>query len=368
MIGAGILVIGGGAVIAGAPVWVGVLAIILAALYLRKRTGVPVLAYHSVSSDPSWLPWGDNISVRPEVFAKHMQVLKDARWEVICDDQLFARMPQDANQNKKQLVLHFDDAYADVLANAVPILKRFGFAACTFASSDFVDSSTGIRPGLGAAPKGYLNADELRQMDRDPLLSIASHGKDHARIATGPTVARRADPSVWGGETAWLWSMMQGDKSRWFEQTPPDNADIPANDSALTGQGPDESPAEQAARVTQNLKAARAELGAILERDVTYLCWPFDRVTPAAKEAARAAGFTRFTGGRADNAPHGGSDTVSRTHINDHAAGPAPLWVEGLIFRAKLEVASGNLLWWPVTTLAALRRKRHFRFLHGHAA
>jgi len=103
----------------------------------------------------------------------------------------------------------------------------------------------------------------------------------------------------------------------------------------------------------------------VLGRDVRFLCWPFDRCDDTAVANARAAGFTALTGGQADNVPKRGVALISRTHVNDFAAGvPVPHWVEALIFRARLEVAAGNLLFWPVTAVAAVLRKRRFAFLH----
>jgi hypothetical protein len=144
---------------------------------------------------------------------------------------------------------------------------------------------------------------------------------------------------------------------------------VPATDSALTAralcEARRESEAERSARVRAMLRAGRTALSDLLRRDVDYLCWPFDRVTPEALCDARAVGFNRFTGGRADNRPARRTGILSRTHIHDRAAGPAPLWVEAIVFRARVEVAAGNLLWWPIPVVAGLRRRRNLHFLHG---
>lgn len=353
--------------------WLALPGAIFVLWFLMRRTGIPILTYHSVSGQPDWLPWAANISVRPEVFARHMQVIVNTGWTVVSDREAFSALASEGRIPRRGVALHFDDAYLDVGANALPVLRQHGFPACIFASSDFIDESDGVRTNLGSAPKGYFNADELRQIDRDPLFEIASHGKDHARVPVAGLTSLRDDPLNWGSETAYLWSLNPGNKSRWFDDLPPDAIEIPANDSALTAtmqtaDGP-EDPQSQADRVLALLTQARSELSTILERDVTYLCWPFDRVTTAAHTAAKQAGFTEFTGARTINLWGSGRDSVSRTHINDYAAGPdMPLWIEGLVFRAKLEVAAGNLIWWPVSLLAALRRRRYHRIMHDHLA
>lgn len=335
---------------------------------LSRRIGLPVMTYHSVSDDADWLPWARNISVRPKVFERHVNVLKAGKWTVIADRVLFDVMAGKADVPARSVVLHFDDAYADVLANAVPILKQKGLPACIFASTDFIDPSTDIRSDLGTAPKGYMNAAELVALDSDPIFEVSSHGKDHSRITIAGRSELRPEPDVWGPETAYLWSKMDGDKSRWYESAPPADTEIPANDSALTARQDGEHVADQLTRITASLKTAREHLSNLLGREVTYLCWPFDRVNSVALQAASQAGFTHVTGGRADNRAESGATVVSRTHVNDFAAGPAPLWVEAIVFRAKLEVASGNLLWMPVTAIAKLRRERTITFLHDHLA
>ena len=354
-------------------VWGGLVALGLAATFLlsgwwlllcafavwqlSRPQGVPVMVYHAISPKGDWLPWADNIVVRPDVFAAQMAWLSRSRWQVVSSTDVFH------GAGPGCLALQFDDAYFDFLHGALPVLRRYQMPATVFASTDFIDGSSGVRATPGDW-RGYLNADELRMIDRDPLFEVASHGKDHARIATGPSTTPR-DPAHWGKETAYLWSLIPGDKARWFETAPPTAAEVPQNDSALCGVGLDETPEAQKARVTANLQAARADLSGVLDRDVTVLCWPFDRVTPEAETAARAVGFTHFTGGRADNGFDQPCSVMSRSHITDHAMGGGPIWVEVLLFRARLGVAAGNLLWWPVTTLASRLRARRYQQLHG---
>ncbi|SLN45959.1 polysaccharide deacetylase family protein [Pseudooctadecabacter jejudonensis] len=350
---------------AGAAIW-GAAVIAASVVSLAWRRGVPIMVYHSVSPDASWLPWARNISVRPEVFARHMGHLARSGWTVVPDQLLGTDRPVP----RRAVVLHFDDAYLNTLIHAVPVLRDHALPATIFASSDFIDPSTGLR--TQERDIGYLNGAELRHIDEDPLFEIGCHGKDHARVPVAGQGHDRPDACAWGPETAWLWSLMPGNKSRWFEGAPPAAPYVPANDSSLTGRivqdGSVEDEAAFHARVRTQLQQARIHLSGLLGRDITYLCWPFDRVTPAALKAAKAAGFQRFTGGRGDNRNVTDPVVLSRTHVNDFAAGAAPLWVETLVFRAKLEVASGNLLWLPITLVANRRRKRASPFLHGHIA
>ncbi|WP_415393208.1 hypothetical protein [Paracoccus sp. SJTW-4] len=98
----------------------------------------------------------------------------------------------------------------------------------------------------------------------------------------------------------------------------------------------------------------RAQHGALLGREVRFLCWPFDRWTPAARHPAESAGFQRFTGGRGKSRPGEDPDMLSRVHVHDRAFGGGPLWLETPGFRARLGAMSGNLYRAPGMMAAAL--------------
>lgn len=371
--GAGLVLL----VLPGVPGWAAALALavgLVAALRaLDDRGGVPVMVYHSVSAAPEWLPWAANTSVRPDVFEAHLRVLRRGGWQVIPSQDLARARQEGRALPRRAVALHFDDAYLDNHVAAMPILRRYGMPATVFASTDFIDPSTGLRPemdaGQGVQWDGYMNADELRAMDADPLFEVACHGTDHARVAIGPPEGDRLRKSDWKRHAPWLWGQMPGNKARWYKaDTPPLplGTPVPRTDAALCAGGWDaetgpEPDAARRARILDDLRQARAGLGAVLGREVTFLCWPFDRVTPEALNLAREAGFTLFTGGGGQNRPGEDHDVLSRTHVNDHAAGPGmPLWVEALVFRARLGVAAGALWWLPVTWAAARRRAKTY--------
>lgn len=364
-------------VLPAVPAWAAALAVaaglVLALRALDDRGGVPVMVYHSVSAAPGWLPWAANTSVRPEVFEAHLRMLRRGGWQVIPSHELVRARQEGRALPRRAVVLHFDDAYLDNHVAAIPILRRYGMPATVFASTDFVDPSTGLRPEMDAAKgvqwDGYMNADELRAMDADPLFEVACHGTDHARVAIGPPQAERLSASDWKRHAPWLWGQVPGNKARWYEADAPSlplDTPVPQTDAALCAgrwdpvTGP-ESDAERRARILDSLRQARAGLGTILGREVTFLCWPFDRVTPEAQDLAREAGFTLFTGGQGQNRPGEDPSVLSRVHVNDHAAGPGmPIWVEALVFRARLGVAAGELWWLPVSWAAARLRARTY--------
>ncbi|AXQ95419.1 hypothetical protein D0Z66_16525 [Cereibacter sphaeroides] len=338
---------------------------------MRRPGGVPVVVYHSVAPEADWLPWRDSITVRPDVFRRHMQALRDMGRIVVSSSCLRERRDSGAPFDPRWVVLHFDDGYLDNMLHAAPILRDFGHAATIFVSADFIDSSSGLRShGIG-----YMNADELRAMDADPLIEIASHGLDHGRIPVSDRIVDHLDAGNWRRYAPHIWSLSPGPKARWFEAADPAplrlGAPIHQSDSKLCGRwwrdGARENEAERDRRVQAELREARARLEAVLGREVRFLCWPFDSWTLAARSAAEAAGFRSFTGGRGENLPDEDPAVLSRVHVHDHAFGGGPLWLEDLGFRAKLGSMSGNLYWAPVVMAASLIRRRRFAKPGVHA-
>ena len=354
--------VGHGSVLAALPV--SVLALWWGDRGMRRPGAVPVITYHSVAPDAGWLPWADSTSIRPEIFRRHMQALRDAGRIVVPSAHLTAALRAGVAPDPRWVVLHFDDGYLDNLLHAWPILRDFGYPATIFVSADFIDPSQGVRDhGIG-----YLNRDELRALDADPLVEIACHGLDHGRIPVSGRVVARLDAGNWRRHAPQIWALVPGPKARWFE------ADTPAplrlgdpireSDSRLCGcwwheDGPEDH-ATRDRRVESELRRARAVLEELLGREVRFLCWPFDRWTPASRRAAEAAGFDRFTGGRGENRADEDPAVLSRVHVHDHAFGGGPAWLETLGFRARLGTMSGNLYWAPVMMAASLIRRRRY--------
>ena len=110
----------------------------------------------------------------------------------------------------------------------------------------------------------------------------------------------------------------------------------------------------------------RAQQGALLGREVHFLCWPLDRRTPAARHPAEAAGFQRFTGGLGESRPGDDPDMLSRAHVHDHAFGGGHLLLETPGFRARLGAMSGNLCRAPGLMAAALLSRCRSAAPGGH--
>lgn len=70
------------------------------------------------------------------------------------------------------IIITFDDGYADNYSNAFPILREYGLHATIFTAVSLIGTD------------GYMNTDELREMSDSGVISVQSHGLSHVRLDT----------------------------------------------------------------------------------------------------------------------------------------------------------------------------------------
>lgn len=131
---------------------------------------IPVLMYHYVRTveDPHDR-LGYSLSVTPKDFEEQMAYLFSNGYTAITPDQLFYSLEKGLKLGKKTIILTFDDGYADFYNEAFPILSKYKMKATLFVVTGFV----------GDADHRYVTWDQLRQMDKSGLITIASHTISH---------------------------------------------------------------------------------------------------------------------------------------------------------------------------------------------
>lgn len=360
---------------------IGVAVLVGVAIVLHRYTyvpgGVPVVVYHSVTDVPDWLIDGDGCAVSKRTFAAHMDTLKRMSCNVMQTSDVVAMRLRGERPPENTVMVQFDDGYLDNHVAALPILRKYGFPATIFASSDFIADGHDVRPCADAdddAPVkvvGYMNRAELRAVDQDPLFAIECHSTDHGRVAVGPGDGAVLSADNWRPLVPLQWAQIDGPKAEWYRWSVPPalplGSALPAHDSSLSGfiwrDGDVEDVQSFTARVRGELAEAKSVLEDILERPLKIMCWPFDRSNEISVKQALDLGFAAVTGGYGDNREGDRPDILSRVHFNDRAIGFRWMWAERLLFRAKLGLAFGNYYWLLLTMPANFLRKLRFRFV-----
>lgn len=93
---------------------------------------VPVLMYHHVCPAPGL------VTVSPNIFRAHMEMLKHEGYTTLSGDTFLAYLQGRAAVPDKSVVITFDDGYLDNYLHAYPILKGLGLHAIIFVVTGWV--------------------------------------------------------------------------------------------------------------------------------------------------------------------------------------------------------------------------------------
>lgn len=148
-----------------------------------------VIMLHSLGVEQSnwYRRW---LSIPIVQFEKLCQYLVKKKYTTHFLDEWYEYFSVERKKDPKKLVLTFDDGYLDNWVYALPILKKYGLKATVFINPEFVDPGTKIRPTLGDVwagncennelqTLGFLNWQEIREMQNSGVFDIQSHSMSH---------------------------------------------------------------------------------------------------------------------------------------------------------------------------------------------
>jgi peptidoglycan/xylan/chitin deacetylase (PgdA/CDA1 family) len=122
----------------------------------------PILMYHQVVPSHQ----AEAAKVRPEIFEKHMRLLRELGYEVISLEALVESINEGQEISRKRVVITFDDGYEDNYTYAFPILKKYGYPAIIFIPTAMINTP------------GYLTWDQIKEMMAHQI-TFGSHSVNH---------------------------------------------------------------------------------------------------------------------------------------------------------------------------------------------
>lgn len=171
---------------------------------------VPVLMYHSVGVlNLEWI-W-NFLTIPYKIFEDHLRAFQKKGVNAIDLSQLYDYVSSGKPIPPNSIVLTFDDGYLDNWVYAYPLLKKYGFKGTIFINPEFVDPTEDYRPNLeefwngkakenDLSPHGFLSWREIREMEKNGVMDIQSHGVTHTWYFTGPEIIdfrHPGDPYIW---------------------------------------------------------------------------------------------------------------------------------------------------------------------------
>ena len=153
-------------------------------LAAKRRPGPRILIYHQVGTN-----LGREMEIATEAFADQIRYL-EAEGTIVSLNDAIARMgtPDD----DRLFVLTFDDGYADMHANAFPLLRDRRIPFTLYITTLPIEDSTATQPG--ASP---LTWEHLEEMVESGLATIGAHTHSHPdlRFLSADAVAAELDES-----------------------------------------------------------------------------------------------------------------------------------------------------------------------------
>ncbi|MGE5279621.1 MAG: polysaccharide deacetylase family protein [Deltaproteobacteria bacterium] len=142
---------------------------------LGNGPDVTILMYHSIGPSYADLP---GMGMSREAFARQMSFFKRHGYRVIRLSELIEKLKRNETAGPKTIVLTFDDGYEDTRANALPVLRQYGFPATVFLITDNI----GRQVVMYDRPARFLSVAMMREMAASGLIDFGAHSADHAYL------------------------------------------------------------------------------------------------------------------------------------------------------------------------------------------
>lgn len=149
--------------------------------YSAGVTLVPVLLYHSVSSQPH--PLIRDFSVDEERFAADLDAIVALGLEALTVSQLVQALRDDDTERLGRAVaITFDDGFADVFSAALPALVARGLVASVFVTTGLLGGG-GSKPLDSSLSEHMLSFSQLLEL-QEAGFEIGAHSHSHPQLDT----------------------------------------------------------------------------------------------------------------------------------------------------------------------------------------
>jgi poly-beta-1,6-N-acetyl-D-glucosamine N-deacetylase len=130
-----------------------------------KAARVPISMYHDILTEKQVF-----FDVTPEEFEAHLRLMQEKGITPISMDQLMLHLRSGMPLPEKPILLTFDDGYEGHFTHVYPLLKKYNYPAIF----SIYTAKVGKKMG-----RSSLTWEQIREMAKDPLVTIAAHSVTH---------------------------------------------------------------------------------------------------------------------------------------------------------------------------------------------
>jgi peptidoglycan/xylan/chitin deacetylase (PgdA/CDA1 family) len=142
-------------------------------------TVVPILLYHSISSDPA--PWIRPFAVTPDAFRGHLDLVTEHGATALTVSAFVGALAHGRDAlPARPVLITFDDGFADFHEHALPALVDRKLASTLYVTTGFLGRRTG---GGEASGERMLDWRQLAEV-REAGVEIGGHSHSHPQLDT----------------------------------------------------------------------------------------------------------------------------------------------------------------------------------------
>jgi peptidoglycan/xylan/chitin deacetylase (PgdA/CDA1 family) len=156
---------------------------------LLIMSALPILGYHNVAMAPKDALF-KLLYVSPDRFERQLWALRRLGLRGVSTGEGIARLNNGTSRGN--VVITFDDGYADTLDAAAPLLKSYGFRATCYVVSNAVGTYNSWDAELLRESKPLMRRDQIEQWLAAGM-EVGSHSVSHRRLLELPQDAARCE-------------------------------------------------------------------------------------------------------------------------------------------------------------------------------
>jgi peptidoglycan/xylan/chitin deacetylase (PgdA/CDA1 family) len=140
-----------------------------------------ILSYHKIGNPPrdGWHTWN---YTGVEEFSSQLEWFHRRGWEFLSARDFLNASSGSVELPEKSVLVTFDDAYESLLANALPVLRKFSAPGVVFVPTQFVGETNLFDHGVEPVER-IAGWDTLAAMESAGI-SVESHGSTHRAFSS----------------------------------------------------------------------------------------------------------------------------------------------------------------------------------------